>query len=39
LAIIASLLFGHRDIPLDKLKAKYAPAPSSFISADGMQVH
>jgi pimeloyl-ACP methyl ester carboxylesterase len=39
LAIVMALLFGHRDIPLDELKAKYAPAPSSFVSVDGMQVH
>jgi len=39
LIAIISLLFGHRDIPLEDLKAKYAPAPSQFISIDGMDVH
>ncbi len=39
LLILIVLLFGHRDIPLDKLKAKYAPAPSLFMALDGMQVH
>ena len=33
------LLFGHREIPLEKLKAKYGNKPSSFISVDGMNVH
>lgn len=33
------LLFGHRDIPLDKLKEKYSNKASSFISVDGMDVH
>ncbi len=31
--------FGHRDIPLNKLKAKYANTSSSFISMNGMDVH
>jgi pimeloyl-ACP methyl ester carboxylesterase len=39
LIAIISLLFGHRDIPLEDLKAKYAPAPSQFIGIDGMDVH
>ena len=33
------LLFGHRDIPLKDLKAKYANAASSFIAVDSMDVH
>lgn len=33
------LLFGHRDIPLNKLKAKYTNPASSFISVNGMDVH
>ncbi|MCF6214406.1 MAG: alpha/beta hydrolase [Flavobacteriaceae bacterium] len=39
IVIIISVLFGHRDISLDKLKAKYAPSPSEFIQVDGMNVH
>jgi pimeloyl-ACP methyl ester carboxylesterase len=39
LAIIIVLLFGYRDIPLEELKAKYAPKPSSFVSVGGMDVH
>jgi pimeloyl-ACP methyl ester carboxylesterase len=39
LAIIVVLLFGYRGIPLEELKAKYAPAPSNFVSVDGMDVH
>lgn len=31
--------FGHRDIPLNELKAKYTNTASSFISVDGMEVH
>ena len=38
-AVIISLLFGYRDIPLEELKIKYAKAPSSFITVDGMGVH
>jgi len=33
------IFFGHRDIPLNELKAKYTNAASSFISVDGMEVH
>jgi pimeloyl-ACP methyl ester carboxylesterase len=33
------LLFGHRDIPLKDLKAKYTNAASSFIAVDDMDVH
>ena len=39
LAIIVVALFGYRDIPLEDLKTKYAQVPSSFISADEMDVH
>ena len=39
LAIIIVLLFGYRDIPLEDLKTKYATAPSSFVTVDGMNVH
>jgi len=33
------LLFGHSDIPLEELKAKYTNAAASFIGVDGMNVH
>jgi pimeloyl-ACP methyl ester carboxylesterase len=33
------LFFGHRDIPLNQLKAKYTNTASSFISINGMDVH
>lgn len=39
LLILIMVFFGHRDIPLDDLKAKYAQPPSSFVSVDGMEVH
>ncbi|MDA7706921.1 MAG: alpha/beta hydrolase [Flavobacteriaceae bacterium] len=39
LALIVAFLFGYKDIPLDELKAKYAKAPSSFVSVDGINVH
>ncbi|WP_299437109.1 alpha/beta hydrolase [uncultured Aquimarina sp.] len=39
LTIVIIVLYGYRDIPLEDLKAKYARAPSSFISVDGMNVH
>lgn len=38
-AVIITLLFGYRDIPLEHLKTKYAKAPSAFITVDGMDVH
>ena len=38
-ALIITLLFGHRDIPLDELKAKYANEASSFVDINGMSVH
>jgi len=37
--VIVFILFGYRDIPVNNLKEKYAPAPSSFITIDGMEVH
>jgi pimeloyl-ACP methyl ester carboxylesterase len=37
LAIV--LLFGHKDIPLDELKTKYANSESFFISVNEMDVH
>ena len=39
LVILIAVFFGYRDIPVDELKVKYANAPSSFISIDGMDVH
>lgn len=36
---LSSILFGKRDIPIDELKAKYATAPSQFLSLQGMEVH
>ncbi len=39
LSLLVAVLFGYRDIPIEQLKSKYAPAPSSFIAVDGMDVH
>ncbi len=39
LAVLVTVLFGHRDMPLDELKAKFAQEASSFISVKGMEVH
>lgn len=39
LIILIVSLYGYRDIPIENLKSKYAPAPSSFISINGMEVH
>lgn len=39
LIILVLSLYGYKDIPLEELKAKYAPPPSSFISVNGMNVH
>lgn len=39
LLILVVGLFGHRDMPLDVLKEKYAQSPSEFISVEGMMVH
>ncbi len=33
------LLYGHRDIPLETLKAKYTNKASSFVDVGGMMVH
>ena len=33
------LCYGHRDIPLNQLKAKYTDTASSFISVNGMDIH
>jgi pimeloyl-ACP methyl ester carboxylesterase len=39
LVLLIASLYGYRDIPLKDLKTKFAPAPSSFIAIDGMDVH
>lgn len=39
ISIAIVLLFGHSDIPLEELKAKYATAESSFAAVNGMNVH
>ena len=39
LIIAVILMFGHRDIPLNELKIKYANSNSSFIAVNGMDVH
>jgi pimeloyl-ACP methyl ester carboxylesterase len=39
LVMVIILFFGHRDIPFNELKAKYANTESSFISVNGMDVH
>lgn len=39
LILLIVLLFGHRDISLKDLKAKYSNEYSSFISVEGMNVH
>lgn len=40
LAVVTILLvFGHSDIPLEELKAKYVNDASSFIALEGMNVH
>lgn len=36
---VVIIIFGHRDIPLQKLKDKYSNLASAFISVDGMDVH
>ena len=38
-AILILSLWGYQDIPLEELKTKYAPSPSTFISVNGMDVH
>lgn len=37
--ILIVVLFGHADIPLEELKAKYANEHSQFMPLDGMEVH
>lgn len=37
--LIAVLMFGHRDIPVQELTGKYAQAPSTFTRIEGMPVH
>lgn len=39
LTLLVAVLYGHRDMPLEVLKEKYAQSPSSFVSVDGMNVH
>jgi pimeloyl-ACP methyl ester carboxylesterase len=39
LPLLAGLLLGHRDRPVEELKPKYAPAPSEFVTVMGMDVH
>ena len=39
LIILIALFYGYQDISFKDLKTKYASAPSSFISIDGMDVH
>lgn len=39
ISIAVVLLFGHSDIPLEELKAKYTNASSSFVAVNGMNVH
>jgi len=39
LAILITVLYGYRDIPVNELKATYAASPSVFITLDGLDVH
>lgn len=39
LSIGVAALFGHRDIPLNELKSKYANTESTFISVNEMDIH
>ncbi len=39
LILLIVILFGHTDIPVDELKAKYALASSEFMPLEGMDVH
>ena len=39
LILLIVLLFGHSDIPLNELKAKYALTSSDFMRLEGMDVH
>lgn len=38
-AVLTCALYWKRDIPVEALKAKYAPAPSKFVRVQGMEVH
>ena len=38
-ALLLILFFGHKDIPVNQLKDKYANEFSSFMAIDGMEVH
>jgi len=39
LTLLAGILFGHRDKPVEALAAQYAPPPSAFLPVAGMEVH
>jgi hypothetical protein len=39
LIILAAIIFGKGDIPVEKLKDKYAPLPSQFLEIEGINVH
>lgn len=39
LSVITILLFGHKDIPLEELKTKYANNSSLFTSINNMNIH
>ena len=39
LAVGGALAVWVRDLPLDRLRTKRAPAPSAFLTLDGMDVH
>jgi pimeloyl-ACP methyl ester carboxylesterase len=39
LVVFIVFFYGFSDIPVNKLKAKYAQPPSSFISINGLDVH
>jgi pimeloyl-ACP methyl ester carboxylesterase len=39
LVLLTLLMYSYRDIPINQLKEKYAPAPSQFVSVEGMEVH
>ena len=39
LIVVVTLLFGHKDIPVEELKRQYAQVPSQFMEIEGMQVH
>ena len=39
LVVLVSILFGHRDKPVETLAAQYAGPPSAFLPVAGMEVH